>query len=144
MPLPESLAAFLAQSRNLILAGNRAGGRPHLTPNWFCWDGERFYVSTTRDRVKYVLFLRDPRAQLLIDDPAGPSAVLIPATVEIREDLAAALPRFCAIRDKYGMKALDVDDHLRSLITEGRVLLAITPDGPPSTWTSWGLGADVA
>ena len=144
MSLPESLGAFLAQSRNLILAGNRAGRRPHLTPNWFCWDGERFYVSTTRGRVKYAVFRRDPRAQLLIDDPAGSRAVLIPATVEIREDLAAELPRFGAIRDKYGMKALDADDPLRSLVAEGRVLLAITPDGPPSTWTSWGLGADVA
>jgi len=144
MSLPESLGAFVAQSRNLILAGNRVGGRPHLTPNWFCWDGERFYVSTTRDRVKYALFRRDPRAQLLIDGPAGPCAVLIPATVEIREDVAAELPRFDAIREKYGMKSLDAGDHLRSLIAEGRVLLAITPDGPPSTWTSWGLGADVA
>ena len=94
MPLPESLGAFLAQSRNLIVAGNRAGSRPHLTPNWFCWDGERFYVSTTRDRVKYTLFRRDPRAQLLIDDPAGPRAVLIQATVEIREELATELPLF--------------------------------------------------
>lgn len=141
MSLPENLGASLAQGRNLILAGNRAGGRPHLTPNWFCWDGERFYVSTTRDRVKYALFRRDPKAQLLIDDPAGPRAVLIPATVEIREDLAAELPHFRAIRDKYCMKALDDDDHLGSLIAEGRVLLAITPDGPPSTWTSWGLAA---
>ena len=144
MSPPQSLDAFLAQSRNLILAGNRAGGRPHVTPNWFCWDGARFYVSTTRGRVKYALFRRDPRAQLLIDDPAGPRAVLIPATVEIREDVAAELPRFDAIREKYGMKALDAGDHLGSLIAEGRVLLAITPDGPPSTWTSWGLGADVA
>jgi PPOX class probable F420-dependent enzyme len=144
MPLPQSMAALLARSRNLILAGNRAGGRPHLTPNWFYWDGERFYVSTTRDRVKYAVFRRDPRAQLLIDDPAGPSAALIPATVEIREDLAAELPRFRAIRDKYGMKPLDDDGHLRSLIAEGRVLLAITPDGPPSTWTSWGLAAVAA
>ena len=70
--------------------------------------------------------------------------MLIPATVEIREDLAAQLPRFRAIRVKYDMKALDDDDHLGSLTAEGRVLLAITPDGPPSTWTSWGLGADVA
>ena len=101
-------------------------------------------MSTTRDRVKYALFRQDPRAQLLIDDPAGPRAVLIPATVDIREELATELPRFCAIRDKYGMKALDGDYHLRSLIAEGRVLLAITPDGPPSTWTSWGLGAEVA
>jgi PPOX class probable F420-dependent enzyme len=144
MSSPETLGVFLAQSRNLILAGNHAGGRPHLTPNWFCWDGERFYVSTTRGRVKYALFRRDPRAQLLIDDPVVPRAVLIPATVEIREDLAAELPRFRAIRDKYGMKELDDDDHLGALIGEGRVLLAITPDGPPSTWTSWGLGADVA
>jgi PPOX class probable F420-dependent enzyme len=126
MSLPESLGAFLTQSRNLILAGNRAGGRPHLTPSWFYWDGERFYVSTTRDRVKHALFRRDPRAQLLIDDPAGPRAVLIPATVEIREDLAAELPRFRAIRDKYGMKTLDDDDHLGSLIAEGRVV--------PTSW----------
>jgi hypothetical protein len=54
--------------------------------------------------------------------------------------LATLLAGFRGIRDKYGMKALDDDDHLGSLIAEGRVLLAITPDGPPSAWTSWGLG----
>ena len=101
-------------------------------------------MSTTRDRVKYALFRQDPRAQLLIDDPVGFRAVLIPATVEIREDLEAELPRFHAIREKYAMKALDGEEHLGALIAEGRVLLAITPDGPPSTWTSWGLAADVA
>jgi len=135
----DSLSAFLAQSRNLILAGTRADGRPHLTPNWFCWDGKRFYVSTTRNRVKYALFRRDHRAQLLIDDPAGPRAVLLPATVEIREDAAAKLPCFRAIREKYGMNVLSDSEHLESLIADGRVLLAITPDGPPSTWTSWGF-----
>jgi hypothetical protein len=58
------------------VAGIRRDGRPHLSPNWFYWDGERFYVSTT---------------------------------------------------------------HLRALAAEGRVLLAITPDTPPSGWTTWGL-----
>jgi general stress protein 26 len=86
MTLPEGLGAFLAQSRNLILAGSRVDGRPHLTPTWFCWDGERFYVSTTRGRLKYKIFRRDPRAQLLLDDPARSRAVLLPATVDIRED----------------------------------------------------------
>lgn len=142
MDFPEALGAFLAQSRNLILAGTRANGRPHLTPNWFCWDGQRFYVSTTRDRVKYAVFRRDPRAQLLIDDSAGSRAVLIPAAVEIREDAAAELPRFRAIREKYGMSVLNDSEHLKSLIDDARVLLVITPDGPPSSWTSWGLGAD--
>ena len=137
----QKLDEFLAERRNLIVAGTRPDGRPHVTPNWFHWDGDRFYVSTTRGRVKYALFRRDPRAQLLIDDPAGPRAVLIPASVEIREDLAAELPRFAAIRDKYGMKPLDAAEHLGSLTAEGRVLLAITPDGPPSAWTSWGFSS---
>ena len=89
--------------------------------------------------MKYAIFRRDPRAQLLIDDPTGFRAVLVPATVQIRDDIAAELPRFRAIREKYGMAVLGDDEHLRALRAEGRVLLAITPDGPPSSWTSWGL-----
>jgi PPOX class probable F420-dependent enzyme len=133
------IEAFLAEPRNVVVAGTRRDGRPHLSPNWFYWDGQRFYVSTTRSRVKYAIFRRDPRAQLLVDDSAGFRAVLVPATVEIREDLAAELPRFRAIREKYGMAVPDDQEHLRALAEEGRVLLAITPDGSPSTWTCWGL-----
>lgn len=83
------IGAFLAERRNAVVAGIRRDGRPHLSPNWFCCDGQRFYVSTTRSRVRYTIFRRDPRVQLLIDDPTGFRAVLIPATVEIREDIAA-------------------------------------------------------
>ena len=139
MASTEKIEAFLAEPRNVVVAGIRRDGRPHLSPNWFYWDGQRFYVSTTRGRVKYAIFRRDPRAQLLIDDPVGFRAVLVPATVEIREDLAAELPRFRAIREKHGMTVLDDDAHLRALTAEGRVLLAIAPDKPPSDWTSWGL-----
>jgi hypothetical protein len=101
-------------------------------------------VSTTRSRVKYKIFLCDPRAQLLLDDSAGSRAVILPVTVEIREDAAPELQWFRAIREKYGMKALEDAEHLESLAAEGRVLLAITPDGPPSTWNSWGLGTGAA
>jgi PPOX class probable F420-dependent enzyme len=135
----DRLEAFLAEPRNVVVAGIRRDGRPHLSPNWFYWDSQRFYVSTTRGRVKYAIFRRDPRAQLLIDDPAGFRAVLVPATVEIREDIAAELPRFRAIREKHGMSVPDDDEHLRALAADDRVLLAITPDSAPSSWTSWGL-----
>ena len=134
-----NLDAFLAGQRNLIVAGTRADGRAHVTPTWFYWDGERFYVSTTRGRLKYKIFSRDPRAQLVLDDPAGLRAVVIPATVGIREDAAAELPRYRAIREKYGMDELGDTEHLKSLIGDGRVLLAITPDGPSSAWTCWGF-----
>ena len=65
--------------------------------------------------------------------------MVIPATVEIREDTAAELSRYRAIREKYGMDELGDQEHLESLIADGRVLLAITPDGPPSTWTCLGV-----
>jgi PPOX class probable F420-dependent enzyme len=139
MAFTDKIEAFLTEPRNVIVAGIRRDGRPHLSPNWFWWDSQRFYVSTTRYRVKYAIFRRDPRAQLLIDDSVGFRAVLFPATVEIREDIAAELPRFRAIREKYGLAVPDDDEHLRALAAEGRVLLAITPDKPSSSWTSWGL-----
>jgi PPOX class probable F420-dependent enzyme len=135
----EKLSAFLTEPRNVVVAGIRRDGRPHLSPNWFYWDGEKFYVSTTRGRVKYAVFRRDPRVQLLVDDSAGFRAVLVPGQVEIREDVAAELPRFRAIREKHGMSVPSDAEHQRALEQEGRVLLAITPDAPPSSWTAWGL-----
>jgi PPOX class probable F420-dependent enzyme len=135
----ETLNAFLAEPRNVVVAGIRPDGRPHLSPNWFYWDGEKFYISTTKGRVKYAIFRRDPRVQLLVDDAVGFRAVLVPGLVEIREDVAAELPRFRAIREKHGMAVPSDAEHLRALEQEGRVLLAITPDAPPSAWTAWGL-----
>jgi PPOX class probable F420-dependent enzyme len=139
MASTDKIEAFLAEPRNVIVAGIRRDGRPHLSPNWFYWDGERFYVSTTRARVKYAIFRRDARAQLLVDDSTGFRAVLVSATVEIYENIAEELPRFRAIREKHAMAVLDDEEHLRALTAEGRVLLAITPDKPPSSWTCWGL-----
>ena len=129
----------MAERRNAVVAGIRRDGRPHLSPNWFCWDGQRFYVSTTRSRVKCAIFRWDPRAQLLIDDPTGFRAVLVSAAVEIREDIAAELPRFRAIREKYGRAVPGDEAHLRALTAEGRVLLVFTPDQPLANWTCWGL-----
>jgi PPOX class probable F420-dependent enzyme len=135
----EKVDGFLAEPRNVVVAGIRRDGSPHMSPNWFYWDGQRFYVSTTRHRAKYAIFRRDSRAQLLVDDSTGFRAVLVRATAEIREDLAAELPRFRAIREKHGRSVPTDEEQLRALTEEGRVLLAFTPDGPPSTWTSWGL-----
>ena len=139
MASTEMIDAFLAEPRNVMVAGIRRDGTPQLSPNWFYWDGERFYVSTTRNRAKYAIFRRDPRVQLAIDDATGFRTVLVRGTVEIREDLAAELDRFRAIRSKHGRPSPGDDELQQGLAAEGRVLLAITPDGPPSTWTCWGL-----
>jgi PPOX class probable F420-dependent enzyme len=132
----EKVTAFLAEPRNVIVGGTRKDGRAHLSPNWFYWDGEHFYISTTRHRVKYPIFKRDPRVQLLVDDSTGHRAVFISGTVEIREDLSAELPRFRAIRAKHGITDDGDAAYLKSLEDEGRVMLVITPDLAPADWTS--------
>ncbi len=140
MTSPAALEAFLAEPRNVIVAGIRKDGRPHLSPNWFLWDGTRFYVSTTRNRAKYRIFRRDPRAELVVDDATGFRYVQVTATAEIRENVAANLSLFRAIREKHG-RAVPPDDELAAaLIAEDRVLLVFTPSAPPSDWPGVGLG----
>jgi PPOX class probable F420-dependent enzyme len=133
------IEAFLAEPRNAIVAGIRKDGRPHLSPNWFLWDGARFYVSTTRNRVKYRIFRRDPRVQLAVDDATGHRTVLITGNVTISESVSENLPCFRAIREKYGRPVPSDGELSRELIADERVLLSITPEGGPDTWTNWGL-----
>jgi uncharacterized pyridoxamine 5'-phosphate oxidase family protein len=65
MTSPTALEAFLAEPRNVIVAGIRKDGRPHVSPNWFLWDGERFYVSTTRARAPACRMRNPPRSSLV-------------------------------------------------------------------------------
>ena len=137
---PEKLRALLDEKRNVIVGGIRADGRPHLTPNWFLYDGERFYVSTMKPRAKYAIFSRDPRAELLIDDSTGFRAVMVSGQAEIWEDLNRGLAYFRAIRQKYGREVPDDDGELlANLEEEERFLLVVVPDRPASEWPSWGL-----
>ena len=134
-----TLDEFLSQPRNVVVVGIRKDGRPQATPNWFSWDGERFYVSTTRSRAKYKIFRRDPRVELLFDDSEGFRYIVLSGTVEILEDVQAKLPHFRAIREKHGRPVTPDDQLARELIADDRVLLAITPAGPRATWTIHGL-----
>ena len=140
MTSPAAIEAFLAEPRNVIVAGLRKDGRPHLSPNWFYWDGEKFYVSTTRNRAKYHVFRRDPRAELVVDDATGYRYVQVTAKTEIREDIAANLSLFRAIRAKHGRAVPPDEEFAAALTAEDRVLLVFTPSAPPCDWPGVGLG----
>jgi PPOX class probable F420-dependent enzyme len=135
----EKIEAFLAEPRNVMVAALRKDGRPQMTPNWFYWDGSRFYISTTRTRRKYANLRRDPRVQLAVDDPTSFKCVLIDGTAEIWEDHRQGLPYFRAITMKHRGQAPDDDAILSRLAQEQRVLLVITPEKAIDHWTSWGL-----
>ncbi len=142
IPDPGALSTFLAEPRNAMIAGVRRDGRPHVTPNWFLWDGRRFYVSTTKDRAKYRIFSRDPRVQVVVDDVMGFRYVIVDGTVEISEDVESGLGYFSALRHKHGRNEQDEAELRQEMIDDGRVLLIITPDRPPSEWLSIGLSAE--
>ena len=74
-----------------------------------------------------------------LPDTVGCAHVALSATVEVREDIRAELPRFRAIREKHGRPVPPDDQLAQELAAEGRVLLAITPVGPRATWTVHGL-----
>jgi PPOX class probable F420-dependent enzyme len=140
MSATSELDAFLAEPRNVIVGGVRRDGRPHLSPNWFVWDGANFYVSTTRSRAKYHIFRRDPRAELVVDDSTGFRYVGLPAAAQIRENVGAELPVFRAIREKYGREVPPDDELAAQLVADNRILLAFTPSVPQSDWIVHGLG----
>ena len=43
-------------------------GRPQVTPIWYMYEGDKLWVNTTPDRVKFRNVKRDPRVCLLVDE----------------------------------------------------------------------------
>ena len=134
----KQIEAFLGEPRNAVIAAIRKDGRPQMTPHWFHWDDERFYITTTKTRRKYGNLKRDPRVQLAIDDPTGFRAVLIDGTVELVEDVHAVLDQYKTLREKHGLPVGDDGRLVKGLEREERVMMVVTPDKPLEEWTSWG------
>ncbi len=83
---PEKIKAFLDGKRNAIMATIRRDGSPQLTPVIYRWDGEQFWVSTTKDRAKYKNILRDPRISLCIDDADTSTTVIASGKARLTEE----------------------------------------------------------
>lgn len=134
-----ALDAFLGEPRNVIVIGYRKDGRVPTTPNWFLWDGERFFISTTKTRAKYKVFSNDPRVQLVIDDSTGFRYAIVDGAVEIGDDIEAGLAFFEGIRAKHNRPLVSRDELRAEMVRDQRVLLMITPTNPPAEWPSVGL-----
>ena len=52
LPTPDRQAEFLATTPNVTVATIRPDGLPQLTPNWFLWTGDVFWISTAAATVK--------------------------------------------------------------------------------------------
>lgn len=129
---PAQVDAFLAERHTLVIATLRRDGTPHLTTVWYRWDGEAFWISTNRDRVKYRNITRDSRVSVLVDAPPRETSVAASGRAEEAARDEAAYDGALAIIARY------VDDpkaYLAERQGEPRVLLRIKPE----TMTSWTL-----
>lgn len=80
----------------LWLATTRPDGRPHLTPIWFVWLHEGFYILTTLATVKARNLLSNPHASVALESGMRPviaECVARLVSAPYAEDLAAAFKR---------------------------------------------------
>ena len=117
--------AFLRSQIHAIVATIQPDGMPQLTPNWYWWDGERFWISTLDWTVKVRNLKRDPRITLCID--AGKrreNYVKIFGTAEVIE--GDVKETTLDLIRKYEPTEEASQQHWED-IKEDRVLIAVTP-----------------
>ena len=124
--LTDAQEAFLRERPHAIIATIMADGRPQLTPNWFLWDGARFWLSTLSWTVKVKNARRDPRVTLCIDGPdRRTNYVQVFGTAEVVEGDVRA--RTLDLIRKYVPVEADALAHWEG-IKDDRVLLVVRPD----------------
>lgn len=121
----DELKTFLSKPNNAIVGVNRANGGPQLTTVWYAWDGEAFYFSTTRDRVKYHNIKRDPNISLIVDDLEEHRYAVAYGKAEIVEENIIDLTRL--IVQKYAPPER-LEQSMQHATAPGRVIVILRPD----------------
>ena len=129
-------ADFLRRGRNAIVATNRMGAGPQLTPNWYLWDGERFLISTADGTAKVRNLRRDPHMSLCIDDALSTGELYVTAygPGEIIAGPDAREPSLAIIR-KYRAEELVVPHWNGINRRNDRVVIALRPER--WVWGDW-------
>jgi PPOX class probable F420-dependent enzyme len=79
--------SFLKQPLHAIMGLNRLHGSPHLSPVWYIYQDELFYISITVDTVKFRILKQDPQVTLCIDGGrADVRTVIVFGTARIIEE----------------------------------------------------------
>ena len=121
---------FLAGTKIAVMATVNSDGSPHLSPNWYYFDGERLYFVTTRERRKFFNLKRDRRISVCVYEPPlatdyvvvqGPAIVddLVP-TSELWETARLVVERY--------VNPAEVETYIERWKTEPRILVTITPE----------------
>jgi PPOX class probable F420-dependent enzyme len=112
---------------NVVVATIRRDGLPQLTPNWYLWTGDEFWISTAAGTAKVHNVRRDPRVVLCIDDPSTGDYVQVIGTATLIEGPDVREPTLALIR-KYRAES-DVIPHWETIsAASDRVIIAVRPE----------------
>ena len=130
----QEITAYLAASHIAVVATINRNGQPHLTPNWYRYDGKVLTLITRKDRLKYRNLQRDHRISVCVyDPPVASNYVVISGTATCNDhDIWDEARR---IIERYRAPG-EVDDYLVRWKTEPRVLITVTPERITTRGTS--------
>jgi PPOX class probable F420-dependent enzyme len=123
---PQEITSYLAAPHIAVVATISRNGAPHLTPNWYRYDGQVLTLITRTDRLKYLNLQRDSRISVCIyDPPAASNYIVISGTAtcddqDIWDEARRIIERYRAPEE--------VDGYLSRWKIEPRVLITVTPE----------------
>jgi nitroimidazol reductase NimA-like FMN-containing flavoprotein (pyridoxamine 5'-phosphate oxidase superfamily) len=82
----QEITTYLAAPHIAVVATVSRSGAPHLTPNWYRYDGKVLTLITRTDRLKYLNLQRNHRISVCIyDPPVAANDVVISGTASCND-----------------------------------------------------------
>ena len=121
---------FLVGTKIAVMATVNSDGSPHLSPNWYYYDGERLYFVTTKERRKFFNLKRDRRISVCVYEPPLASDYVVLQGPAIIENLVptSELWRIARLVVERYVDVNEVDNYIERWKTEPRILVTLTPD----------------
>lgn len=136
---PAEIAAYLDESRTVIVATNGPREVPHMMPLWYVMRGEEIWGWTFAKSQKARNLERDPRATLLVEDGVTYDklrGVMIETDVELLHDDAVKRELGIDLFRRY----LDVEGELPAEVVtmiEAQVPKRVVMRFQPNRYVSW-------
>ena len=126
----QDVTDFLSGIKMAVMATINSDGSPHLSPNWYYYDGEQLFFVTTKERKKFYNLKRDPRISVCVYEPPLASDYVVVQGPAIIDDLTPTSELWETARlvvERYVISA-EVEAYIERWKTEPRILVTITPE----------------
>ena len=123
------ITAFLSGIQMAVMATINSDGSPHLSPNWYYYDGDQLFFVTTKERKKFYNLRKDQRISVCVYEPPLASNYVVVEGAAKVDDLVPTSELWRTARlviERY-VNAEDVENYIDRWKTEPRILVTITP-----------------